>query len=553
MLARIKTFIKNIHFMRDMVLPRLAFRRYAKRLREVILPNLVHQVVFRGTPPLVEGKGIKVLIVWIESEHYSLYSMLLVAKALMLRGAEVEVLLCDGTLEGCENRGMFNFKGDICGPCKLTQREVFPLFGVKTSFLREYVEPEKLRDINERAIAVATAYPSSFVYEGLDLIPIVNGSVTRFYYGGEASDSRELAELRRRHLSTAMICRSAAIESERRFKPDVVAGQTWVYSMGAPFYDFFKFKNKNRVVTLGMGGYNYRAFTLNYIDTFYSLDGFHKYLDMKKGQGLTPGERKELDDFFGARFAGVSDYHRNHGGFDEHADLERRLGLDRSKKNIFLFPTLYWDAAYDMIDTSKFLYPSVVEWVLGTVDLIKDDPNIVLYIKQHVRERWGTSTVKGVWDFVLEKYPVFPANVKLIPAEWKINTYSIFPLIDLGLVYSSTVGLEMLHKDVPLVVAGPAEYTGLGFAIEPKDRAHYQKALVAPRNESQLDRAKFDLFCHYFFIKRLIPFKFTERVWDNVSFERYLMESLDDILPEKDRMLDHLCDCILYDKNPCDY
>jgi capsule polysaccharide export protein KpsC/LpsZ len=229
------------------------------------------------------------------------------------------------------------------------------------------------------------------------------------------------------------------------------------------------------------------------------------------------------------------------------------MGYDQAKKNIFLFPNLYWDAAFDMIDTTKVVYSNVLDWVLGTVDMVKDDPNIVLYIKQHVREKWGTFTVKGVWDYVLEKYPTVPSNVRLVPAEWKINTYSLFPLINLGLVYTSTVGIEMLYKGLPLVIAGPAQYSGLGFAIEPTDRVQYEKALKSPRHDINIDRNMLELFCYYFFIKRLIRFNFTERVFSNNMFNRYLMDSLDDILQGKDRMLDHLCDCILYNKSICDY
>jgi hypothetical protein len=313
MLFRIKSHLKKNRWMQDKVLPLLQLRRDRKRLHKVILPNLRRQLVFHHPLPSLQQTGIKVLIVWVETAHYSLYAMLLIAKALILRGAEVEVLLCDGTLEGCECRNFKNLGRNICGPCKLTQRKVFPLFGVKTSYLREYVAPEKIRYIQARAAKAATEYPISLVYEGLDIIPIVNASVTRFYYGGEATDAGEPAELRRCLLSTAMICRSAAIEANRRFNPDVVVGQTWVYSMGAPFYDFFKFAKKKRVVTLGMGGYNYQAFPLNDIDTFYSRKEFHDYLDLKKGDKLNESELKELDDFFGSRFAGLSDYHQNHG------------------------------------------------------------------------------------------------------------------------------------------------------------------------------------------------------------------------------------------------
>ena len=44
----------------------------------------------------------RILINLIELNHYQFYRVLFLAEALRLRGADIKVLVCDSTLQGCE-------------------------------------------------------------------------------------------------------------------------------------------------------------------------------------------------------------------------------------------------------------------------------------------------------------------------------------------------------------------------------------------------------------------------------------------------------------------
>ena len=46
-----------------------------------------------------------------------------------------------------------------------------------------------------------------------------------------------------------------------------------------------------------------------------------------------------------------------------------------------------------------------------------------------------------------------------------VNTYDLFEIADLGLVYTTTVGLEMAMSGVPVIVVGKTHYRGKGFTL----------------------------------------------------------------------------------------
>jgi capsule polysaccharide export protein KpsC/LpsZ len=51
----------------------------------------------------------------------------------------------------------------------------------------------------------------------------------------------------------------------------------------------------------------------------------------------------------------------------------------------------------------------------------------------------------------------------------KINTYDLMEIAGLGLAYTTTVGMEMAMRGVPVILAGQTHYRGRGFTHDPAD------------------------------------------------------------------------------------
>ncbi len=70
-------------------------------------------------------------------------------------------------------------------------------------------------------------------------------------------------------------------------------------------------------------------------------------------------------------------------------------------------------------------------------------------------------------EVVRQVMPRLPEHIRLIGPREKVNTYDLIEVADLGLVYTTTVGMEMAMKGLPVIVAGQTHYRGRGFTYDP--------------------------------------------------------------------------------------
>ena len=127
----------------------------------------------------------------------------------------------------------------------------------------------------------------------------------------------------------------------------------------------------------------------------------------------------------------------------------------------------------------------MAEWITKTVQYIAKRPEVQLVIRVHPGEilTHGPSMM----DVVRQALPVIPGHIKLVSPQDKINTYDIMEIADAGLVYTTTVGMEMAMNSIPVIVAGQTHYRGRGFTIDPPTWDSYftclRKLLADPKGQ----------------------------------------------------------------------
>jgi hypothetical protein len=86
-----------------------------------------------------------------------------------------------------------------------------------------------------------------------------------------------------------------------------------------------------------------------------------------------------------------------------------------------------------------------------------------------VRIHPGERLMKGpsMLGVIERAVPDRPQHLHVIRADEKINTYDLMEIASLGLAYTTTVGMEMAMRGVPVIVAGQTHYRGRGFTHEP--------------------------------------------------------------------------------------
>ncbi len=186
--------------------------------------------------------------------------------------------------------------------------------------------------------------------------------------------------------------------------------------------------------------------------------------------------------------------------------VRKKLGLD--KRPIVLLAT---NVLGDSLTLGRQVFSkTMAEWIERTVQYFTRREDVQLVIRVHPGETLthGTSMVDVV-DAALEK---LPEHIHLVKPDEKVNTYDLADITDLGLVYTTTVGLEMAMRGIPVVVAGQTHYRDRGFTQDPTSWEDYFKTLdtlLGDLKSARLTQEQVELswrYAYLFFFEFAKPF-----------------------------------------------
>jgi hypothetical protein len=153
---------------------------------------------------------------------------------------------------------------------------------------------------------------------------------------------------------------------------------------------------------------------------------------------------------------------------------------------------------------------SMTEWLRGTLEYFSERAAVQLVVRIHPGERYTKGP--SVADVFRQTLPRPPDHLHLVAADDPINTYDLIEIAELGLVYTTTVGMEMAMSGVPVVLAGQTHYRGKGFTLDPASWPAYfellDQALENPAG-LRLSQEQVELAWNYayrFFFEYPLPF-----------------------------------------------
>ncbi len=168
-----------------------------------------------------------------------------------------------------------------------------------------------------------------------------------------------------------------------------------------------------------------------------------------------------------------------------------RLGLDLKRPIFLLAPNVFGDS---VVLGAQVFSQGLTDWITRTVDYFARHPQAQLVVRVHPGERYLGPEGLSMSQIVQEALPAGVHNIVVVDADADINTFDLVPLARAGLVYTSTVGLEMVLWGKPVVVAGRAFYRGKGFTLDPTtweayfdllERLQHRPADLQPTEEQQ--------------------------------------------------------------------
>lgn len=180
---------------------------------------------------------------------------------------------------------------------------------------------------------------------------------------------------------------------------------------------------------------------------------------------------------------------------------------------------------------------SMSEWMTRTVQYFaerearaeRSDPtgersrSVQLVVRIHPGEKI-VPQVKSMGTVVREALPELPSHIHVIGALDNVNTYDLIEIADLGLAYTTTVGVETAMNGIPVISCGKTHYRGRGFTIDPNTWDEYFAVLEKVLSnlpahrltEQQTAKAWNYAYCFFFEYPRPFPWRLMN-FWDDLE------------------------------------
>jgi hypothetical protein len=176
---------------------------------------------------------------------------------------------------------------------------------------------------------------------------------------------------------------------------------------------------------------------------------------------------------------------------------------------------------------------SMTEWITKTVQYFANRTDVQLVIRVHPGEKL-VPQAKSMGTVVHEALPELPSHIHVIGALDKINTYDLIEIADVGLAYTTTVGLETAMNGCPVISCGETHYRGRGFTLDPNSWEEYYATLekvlgdipAHQMTEKQIEFAWNYAYRFFFEYPRPFPWRLMN-FWDDLKvwpLERVLSE-----------------------------
>lgn len=166
---------------------------------------------------------------------------------------------------------------------------------------------------------------------------------------------------------------------------------------------------------------------------------------------------------------------------------------------------------------------SMTEWITKTVQYFAKRTDVQLVIRVHPGEKL-VPQAKSMGTVVREALPDLPNHIHVIGALDKVNTYDLIEIANVGLAYTTTVGLETAMNGRPVISCGQTHYRGRGITIDPNTWDEYYATLekvlgdipAHQMNEKQVEFAWNYAYRFFFEYPRPFPWRLMN-FWDDLE------------------------------------
>ncbi|HVR72825.1 MAG TPA: capsule biosynthesis protein, partial [Planctomycetota bacterium] len=474
---------------------------------------------------------------------------------LTLRGAEVEVLICDAVLPACqacearawrkiERFARLGPRDGLCGGCFEPGRRLFEGLGIKVRRLGDSLTAEEVESARRAALETGLADIETHRLDGVAVGEHAMAGALRFFARGDLDGEPCAEPVLRRYLEAALLVTYAARRLFREGGYDCAAFHHGIYVPQGLVGEAAR-REGVRVVNWNPA-YRKRCFIFSHGDSYH-----HTLLSEPSSawdrMPWSAALEEDLLKYLESRSSGSEDwiwFHRNPCA--DIAPAAAGLGLDLSKPFVGLLTNVIWDA---QLHYPARAFRSMMDWVRETIRRFRGRSDLQLVIRVHPAEVGGTvPSRQRVADELRRDFPELPGNVFVVPPESDVSTYALMSRANAALIYGTKMGVELAALGLPVIVAGEAWVRNKGFTHDAESAEHYFRLLdalpfAARMTPEAMRRAR--MYAYHFFFRRMIPIDCMEPTRSDPPYAIRLT-GLDDLLPGRMPGLDVVLDGILH-------
>lgn len=381
----------------------------------------------------------------------------------------------------------------------------------REAYARSVFKPaESVMAINSFAQSNSTLIPQSLA-QHIEQVAIMDAQYT--LQVEEVDQASELFQLRLERDRAAAVAALARLQAEQ---PDVVILPNGLILEFGAVLQAASYLNIP-VVSYEFGEQRGRIWLAR--NTSVMLQETDALWNAKKDEPFTEAQRGEVQELFATRQAAGLFRHFYRRWQDVPAEGAAQV---RAKLNLDARPIVLLAANVigDSLTLGRAAFTGDMStWLRRTLAYFAERKDLQFVLRVHPGER--NLNGPSVADLVRAELPQLPEHMHIVAAGDPINTYDLVAAADLGLVYTTTVGLEMAMSGLPVIVAGRTHYRGKGFTFDPASWEDYfanLEKMLSNLPAARLSKEQVDQAWHYaysFFFEYPQPFP-----WHLLHFEK---------------------------------
>jgi hypothetical protein len=476
--------------------------------------------------------------------------------ALKTKGANVDFLTCNSSLDACTNAYNFAINNEefikhgpkkFCNSCYDCSYTLFKPLTSDLLQLSKYIDKTSLDKIDK---IVKTTEIKNIPQYKIDNINIgentLAGTLRYFARGSIDFDNFYHNEILKKYFKSALVTKLAMENLLNKKKYDTVVIDHGLYiPQGIVGEVARNFGCSVKVIWVG-----YKRNTMMIVDNI----TYHKSLITENKANwmnyeFDNSKEKKLMNYLEDRDSGKQDWEKfNNEPINSIEILKKEKKID-GRPIISLMTNVIWDA---QLKFDQNIFINQMEWITKTVEYFEDRKDLQLVIRVHPAEaRADMPANEKIKDALKEKFIKLPENIKLIDGTEKFSSYTLSSISKAVIVYATKLSFELPCFGQNVIICGEAFAKNKGFTIDPESRDEYFKILDNVTDLEKLNEKKIKLarrYSYHFFFRKSMEIK-SLITRENKYPPFKLKKNFHDIVKnKKDDSIEALCKKILFNK-----